>query len=101
MISGGGQAPGTRPATGTWLKCWLTSRDNELSELQRESYKTARTQTQTNTKVSVRAAAPAGSSVPTSCAAARVDTARRGESLKLLLHGQLLQEMTHVRGRVA
>lgn len=34
----------TRPATGTWLKCWLTSRDNELSELRRESYKTARTQ---------------------------------------------------------
>lgn len=32
-----------RPATGTWLKCWLTPRDSKLTELQREGYKTAGT----------------------------------------------------------
>lgn len=34
---GGWTAEG--PARGTWFKCWLTSRDKELIELERDSYR--------------------------------------------------------------
>lgn len=30
-------AASVSPATGTWCRCWLTSRDSELTELQRDS----------------------------------------------------------------
>lgn len=42
-IGGGGEGGGwgwtaEGPARGTWFKCWLTSRDKELIELERDSY---------------------------------------------------------------
>lgn len=62
-----GHGQRSRPATGTWLRCWLTSRDNELRELQRESYKTARTHTDTDkSRPTCASRLQAGSFIPES-----------------------------------